>query len=241
MKKCPYCNTLNPDDAEVCENCGKSLKGQILALVCPNCGKVNVLGSRECSVCHTKLSQGNHQLVSRKITPRKNNKRWGYIALIAFGLSIALFTYLGTKNASNSLTPNKTEALEFRYFDKDKKVLYNDYYIFNATNTLLRQHFSIAYIGRDAQGARPLKVVSLKKAKKLYRQNKHYSLYVRKRDAIVNGPQRVIIRDGAKTISMNPGRHDKIYQRERDSCVVKGNKQVKFIKIQTLILIDNYN
>lgn len=241
MKKCPYCNTLNPDDAEVCENCGKSLKGQILALVCPNCGKVNALGSRECSVCHTKLSQGNHQLVSRKITPRKNNKRWGYIALIAFGLSIALFTYLGTKNASNSLTPNKTEALEFRYFDKDKKVLYNDCYIFNATNTLLRQHFSIAYIGRDAQGARPLKVVSLKKAKKLYRQNKHYSLYVRKRDAIVNGPQRVIIRDGAKTISMNPGRHDKIYQRERDSCVVKGNKQVKFIKIQTLILIDNYN
>ena len=241
MKKCPYCNTLNPDDAEVCENCGKSLKGQMLALVCPNCGKINALGSRECSVCHTKLSQGNHQLVSRKITPRKNNKRWGYIALIAFGLSIALFTYLGTKNASNSLTPNKTEALEFRYFDKDKKVLYNDYYIFNATNTLLRQHFSIAYIGRDAQGARPLKVVSLKKAKKLYRQNKHYSLYVRKRDAIVNGPQRVIIRDGAKTISMNPGRHDKIYQRERDSCVVKGNKQVKFIKIQTLILIDNYN
>ena len=241
MKKCPYCNTLNPDDAEVCENCGKSLKGQMLALVCPNCGKVNALGSRECSVCHTKLSQGNHQLVSRKITPRKNNKRWGYIALIAFGLSIALFTYLGTKNASNSLTPNKTEALEFRYFDKDKKVLYNDCYIFNATNTLLRQHFSIAYIGRDAQGARPLKVVSLKKAKKLYRQNKHYSLYVRKRDAIVNGPQRVIIRDGAKTISMNPGRHDKIYQRERDSCVVKGNKQVKFIKIQTLILIDNYN
>lgn len=68
------------------------------------------------------------------------------------------------------MTPNKTEALEFRYFDKDKKVLYNDYYIFNATNTLLRQYFSIAYIGRDAQGARPLKVVSLKKAKKLYRQ-----------------------------------------------------------------------
>ena len=139
------------------------------------------------------------------------------------------------------MTPNKTEALEFRYFDKDKKVLYNDYYIFNATNTLLRQHFSIAYIGRDAQGARPLKVGTLKRAKKLYRQNKHYSLYVRKRDAIVNGPQRVIIRDGAKTISMNPGRHDKIYQRERDSCVVKGNKQVKFIKIQTLILSDNYN
>lgn len=62
-----------------------------------------------------------HQLVSREITPRKNNKRWGYIALIAFGLSIALFTYLGTKNAHNSLAPNKTEALVFRYFDKDKK------------------------------------------------------------------------------------------------------------------------
>ena len=129
MKKCPYCNTLNPDDAEVCENCGKPLKGQMLILVYPNCGKVNALGSRECSVCHTKLSQSNHQLVSREITPRKNNKRWGYIALIAFGLSIALFTYLGTKNAHNSLAPNKTEALVFRYFDKDKKVLYNEYYI----------------------------------------------------------------------------------------------------------------
>lgn len=81
MKKCPYCNTLNPDDAEVCENCGKPLKGQMLILVYPNCGKVNALGSRECSVCHTKLSQSNHQLVSREITPRKNNKRWGYMAL----------------------------------------------------------------------------------------------------------------------------------------------------------------
>ena len=67
------------------------------------------------------------------------------MALIAFGLLIALFTYLGGRYTRNSLTPNKTEALEFRYFDKDKKVLYNDYYIFNATNTLLRQHFSIAY------------------------------------------------------------------------------------------------
>lgn len=241
MKKCPYCNTLNPDDAEVCENCGKPLKGQMLALVCPNCGKVNALGSRECSVCHTKLSQSNHQLVSREITPRKNNKRWGYIALIAFGLSIALFTYLGTKNAHNSLAPNKTEALVFRYFDKDKKVLYNDYYILNNTNNLLHQHFSVAYIGRDSQGARLIKVVTLKKAKKLYRQNKHYSLYVRKRDVIVSGPQKVIINDGAKMLSVNPGRHDKIYQRGRNSCVVKGNKQVKFIKIQTLILIDDYN
>lgn len=240
MKKCPYCNTLNPDNAEVCENCGKPLKGQMLALVCPNCGKVNALGSRECSVCHTKLSQSNHQLVSREITPRKNNKRWGYIALIAFILLIALFTYLGTKNASNSLTPNKTEALEFRYFDKNKKVLYNDYYILNNTNNLLYQNFSVAYIGRDSQGARPLKVVTLKKAKKLYRQNKHYSLYVRKRDVIVSGPQKVTINDGAKMLSVNPGRHNKIYQRGRNSCVVKGNNQVKSIKIQTLILIDDY-
>lgn len=139
------------------------------------------------------------------------------------------------------MTPNKTEALEFRYFDKNKKVLYNDYYILNNTNNLLHQHFSVAYIGRDSQGARLIKVVTLKKAKKLYRQNKHYSLYVRKRDVIVSGPQKVIINDGAKMLSVNPGRHDKIYQRGRNSCVVKGNKQVKFIKIQTLILIDDYN
>ncbi|MCC4440836.1 zinc-ribbon domain-containing protein [Limosilactobacillus reuteri] len=88
MKKCPYCNTLNPDDAEVCENCGKSLKGQMLALVCPNCGKINALGSRECSVCHTKLSQGNHQLVSRKITPRKKISGGGISpsSLLAFQL-----------------------------------------------------------------------------------------------------------------------------------------------------------
>ncbi|AXX74562.1 zinc ribbon domain-containing protein [Limosilactobacillus reuteri] len=240
MKKCPYCNTLNPDDAEVCENCGKPLKGRMLALVCPNCGKVNALGSRECSVCHTKLSQSNHQLVSREITPRKNNKRWGYIALIAFGLLIALFTYLGTKNARNPLTPSKIETLEFSYFDKNKEGLYKDYYIVNVPNTLLCQHFSIAYIGRNAQGARLLKVVTLKKTKKLYRQNKHYSLYVRKRDVIVSGPQRVIIRNGAEMFSTAPGRHNKIYQQGRNSCVVKGNKQVKLIKIQTLILIDDY-
>lgn len=40
MKKCPYCNTLNLDNSEVCKNYGE----------------VNALGLRECSVCHTKLS-----------------------------------------------------------------------------------------------------------------------------------------------------------------------------------------
>ncbi|AWD63219.1 hypothetical protein LWHH1689_1938 [Limosilactobacillus reuteri] len=112
---------------------GNLLRG----LVCPNCGKVNALGLRECSVCHTKLSQSNHQLVSREITPRKNNKRWGYVALIAFGILIALFTYLGTKNASNPLIGQKPQAINIRCYDKDNKTLYNEYYILNSTNNLL--------------------------------------------------------------------------------------------------------
>ncbi len=238
MKKCPYCNTLNPDDAEVCENCGKPLKGQMLALVCPNCGKVNALGSRECSVCHTKLSQSNHQLVSREITPRKNNKRWGYIALIAFILLIALFTYLGTKNASNSLIEQKPQVLNIRCYDKDNKTLYNDYYILNSTNNLLRKHFIIAYVGKDSQGAKPLKVVTVKKAQKLYRQSKHYSFYARKRDVIVSGPKKIIIKDGANMILTNPGRHNIIEPKKLYSCIVKGDKRVKFVDIHMLFLID---
>ena len=97
-----------------------------------------------------------------------------------FGLSIALFTYLGTKNASNSLIGQKPQALNIRCYDKDNKTLYNDYYILNSTNNLLQKHFIIAYVGKDSQGAKPLKVVTVKKAKKLYRQSKHYSFYAQK-------------------------------------------------------------
>ncbi|MCC4340511.1 zinc-ribbon domain-containing protein [Limosilactobacillus reuteri] len=75
MKKCPYCNTLNPDDAEVCENCGKPLKGQMLALVCPNCGKVNALGSREWALCPVKYTDQidkNFRRLDCGIVPRSS-------------------------------------------------------------------------------------------------------------------------------------------------------------------------
>ncbi|MCC4328709.1 zinc ribbon domain-containing protein [Limosilactobacillus reuteri] len=240
MKKCPYCNTLNPDDAEVCENCGKPLKGQMLALVCPNCGKVNALGSRECSVCHTKLNQSNNQLVSREITPRKNNKRWGYVALIAFGLLIALFIYLGGRYARSTYIPGKIEALEFEYYDGNRKLLYKDYYIFNSTDNLSQTNFSIAYLGKNSSGKNPLRLATLKIANKLYRENKHYTFYCDGQTGIISGPQKIFIKDGAKMISRRIGHHDKFRPDPKGYlCKIEGDNRVKFTNINILNLIDD--
>lgn len=56
MKKCEKCNTLNDDQAQFCCNCVAKLPG-MLALVCPTCGKVSPIGTKECLVCHTPLKQ----------------------------------------------------------------------------------------------------------------------------------------------------------------------------------------
>ena len=239
MKKCPYCNTLNPDDAEVCENCGKPLKGQMLALVCPNCGKVNALGSRECSVCHTKLSQSNHQLVSREITPRKNNKRWGYVALIAFGLLIALFTYLGGRYTRSTFIPGKIEALEFKYYDECHHLIRSDYYVVRSTGNLSQTRFKVAYIGRNSEGKNQLRLATTRSVKRLYRENKHYIYDTKNQDMIISSPHKVIIKGGAKMIATKFGNSNKVTPRFKPyRCKMIGNKRADSVKIYILNIVD---
>jgi len=48
---CPQCQTVNPENARFCINCG-----QPLPRVCPNCGTVNPPGARFCNQCGTPLT-----------------------------------------------------------------------------------------------------------------------------------------------------------------------------------------
>src|SRR5919198_1024430 len=48
--KCPNCQTVNPDDAKFCENCGNALEK-----LCPNCGKPVSPNSKFCRNCGYRL------------------------------------------------------------------------------------------------------------------------------------------------------------------------------------------
>ena len=55
--RCPYCSTVNPQNAKFCLECGKRFN------VCPNCGTVNPPGAKFCIECGTAL---------RPLEPRQN-------------------------------------------------------------------------------------------------------------------------------------------------------------------------
>jgi len=70
---CPYCNTRNPADAQVCIQCGGDLKdgtkrqsGQVISakpvnteaeLKCPSCATLNPAGSVNCQACGASLAK----------------------------------------------------------------------------------------------------------------------------------------------------------------------------------------
>ncbi len=50
MKKCPYCDTSNFDNATFCENCGMPLKPG-MKISCPRCGKLVREHDKYCKAC----------------------------------------------------------------------------------------------------------------------------------------------------------------------------------------------
>lgn len=50
---CPHCQTVNPEHARFCINCG-----QPLPRICPTCGAINPPGARFCNQCGTPLMPG---------------------------------------------------------------------------------------------------------------------------------------------------------------------------------------
>lgn len=93
MKVCLKCNTINDNDATICENCGAPLPMAMLAIVCPNCGKVCPLKTKECPACHHPLAdiQPKKVTVNAVQSPRKNKKLLRWLAIIAIILGAVLF------------------------------------------------------------------------------------------------------------------------------------------------------
>ncbi|MBC8743490.1 zinc-ribbon domain-containing protein [Lactobacillus sp. Marseille-P7033] len=97
MKRCPRCNTVNEDTATTCVNCGTVLTPQILALVCPKCGKVSPLGTKTCPVCHEKLTDRHQEIVNHAVTVQKTNKVEKLYAWLLIVVFCVLLLIIGTR------------------------------------------------------------------------------------------------------------------------------------------------
>jgi ribosomal protein L40E len=56
---CPHCAEINPKDATVCKECGKSLDYEpppIGEKACPNCGEMNPATAEYCEKCDERIS-----------------------------------------------------------------------------------------------------------------------------------------------------------------------------------------
>ncbi len=70
--RCPNCLYNNHEQAEVCERCGESLRGENkLFNTCPHCGYINEIGAEFCDSCGEALTK--HGL--RKSARRKNLRK----------------------------------------------------------------------------------------------------------------------------------------------------------------------
>ncbi|UCC64273.1 MAG: zinc ribbon domain-containing protein, partial [Anaerolineae bacterium] len=70
MIHCPYCGTINKDDARVCVECGQPLPVLTAdGMLCPQCGARNELGAVFCDECGTRLMPASPAATEQEPTP----------------------------------------------------------------------------------------------------------------------------------------------------------------------------
>ena len=197
MKKCEKCNILNDDQAHFCWNCGAKLPG-MLALVCPTCGKVSPIGTKECPVCHTPLKQVQQQVVSITRHDKPQHRRLITVVAIAFvTLSMILTGYylVATRQVQPLERITGYYKIEMSYFDHHHRPLYTDYYIINQTSKRPdAYHLPIAYLGRGAVGKKQVKGISISVMRKAYeRSRQRGQLVMKKYQTVLTCPEKVDI------------------------------------------------
>ncbi len=91
--RCPNCLYENHEQAEICERCGESLRGENkLFNTCPNCGYINEAGAEFCESCGEAMSpSGLRKSAQKKFAketktsqkcPSPPVKRWVFIGFL---------------------------------------------------------------------------------------------------------------------------------------------------------------
>ncbi|WP_288490202.1 zinc ribbon domain-containing protein [uncultured Limosilactobacillus sp.] len=192
MKICPRCNTVNDDQADHCVNCGATLTKPILALVCPNCGKVSALGTTECPVCHTKLSNDNQKVVKEHLKlPNKKRTIIGVLLLLIIaGALFLVFSFRYSRVVP--VIPYEYLGMTISYQDRHHHTLFTEYYVIKQKEKGQRK-FQMAYLGRGNIGKSRFKLTKANFAYQ-YRHRSHYLLNIKKDETVINRPHRLTIK-----------------------------------------------
>ncbi len=73
--RCPNCLYENHEQAEICERCGESLRGENkLFNTCPNCGYINEAGAEFCESCGEAMSPSGLRKSAQKKFAKKQRR-----------------------------------------------------------------------------------------------------------------------------------------------------------------------
>lgn len=226
MKVCLKCNTINDDDATTCENCGAPLPIAMLAIVCPNCGKVCPLRTKECPVCHHPLTdiQPKKVTVNAPQSPRYNKKLLRWLAIISVILGAALFVYF-SKTYTINQNFNKYEGLIVRTYDQSGTQRGQYCYVIQNQQHYKKSalNLNLAYTGTKVSAIQNQQTVRLKQ---IYKQKPHYQLQIRAKQTTITGPQKIVIQISGHKV-MNTRKMDlnwpneKVNGRQEDSTAIK--------------------
>ena len=200
MKICPKCNTENADANIFCQNCGAKLPGT-LALICPQCGKICALGTKECPVCHTKLNEQTRQLVP-EIEPKKPHQK---LMIILSVLIVGVFLVAMIYCAQRTQQSNYYIGAKVVCYDQDHHYRFAEYFVVNEHIDPQDDEFDAAYVGNDQTGAANLKNIEIGHIDKLYRTHRHYLIKTGHGRIVFTGPQKVSIqmRLKRKSVALN--------------------------------------
>lgn len=188
MKICPKCNTKNDDGNIFCQNCGAKLPGT-LALICPQCGKVCALGTKECPVCHTKLNGQPHQVVPESAPKKANRKLTMILNVLIIGIFLIVVGYCAQRTQLSS----HYIGAKVVCYDQNHHYQFTEYFVVNEHVDPKDDEFQAAYVGSNKVGAAKLKNVEIGHIDKLYRTHRHYLIKTGHGKAVFTGPQKVSI------------------------------------------------
>lgn len=234
MRLCPRCNTENPDDAIYCLNCGLKLPGTMLAIVCPNCGKVCPLGTKQCPVCHHRLPQKAQRLPVPQSSRRLNSKVLGIIAGIALVIFVAFMAYNlnhGFTNISNS----PYTVINISYYRNHQQKIITQYFIVKQfVGQKSQDRFEMAYLGAGKKGLNQVRNNDIGRLQKIFKNAPHYQFKVSQRQANLTGPyptkikltRQMVRSNNSISVTKFPDFEKRLFR-----CRVSGKPQYRYIRL----------
>lgn len=237
MKVCIKCNTINDDKEEYCTNCGAKLLMPMMALVCPNCGKVSALGTTECPICHHRLSAVRPKMVTDVKTPRQNKKLLRFLAIVFSLIGLVLFIFL-SQHYTGEYNYTRYMGIRLSFYDKKTHRQGQAYYVIKGGYKRPAKNkpftLEVAYLGNKNSDEKKFGSCSSWNLSKLYKSHRHYKLYVRPNFAEISGPSKIVINVKQKELISN-GKTPISALKNRRSGEVTGNPIITYIRLSEIV------